>query len=474
MFQQYSQLNRYRESKIQIRVALYIRCSSDEQKKNGYTIKDQTDYGYMFAKENDLVVVGEYVDEGISATLEIHKRKALAQLIADAKAGKFDIVVFKCIDRFFRNVEEYYTAQKQLRKAGVTWLSIEESDLDPEDPEAIFKINMYLAMAEYEARKTSKRINFNNAMRIKNKQVLVGQQSVMFPWKVVGEHRNRHLAKNEDKADMLNDILNYFETHQSKSKTVAYANIKYGTTMTVDIMTRLLTNTLLYGEYRGVSDYVEPWITKERFDKIQDTLKRNARYSSKQGRTFLFTGLIKCRCCGRNLIGNCSKTIGDKAYISYRCNKFMIEKSCSNSQCIAENKIEKQLLKNLEQYITNEIIKLESIKEMPVQKSDNSIKIDELKKEMARVNNMYRKGRMPEEEYDKEYAILEAELSKIDVEEEPKERNLDGLKELLESDFRTIYDALDREHKKAFWRNTIKEFTLDENKRIVPESIIFF
>ena len=136
----YKQLKRYRDEKGRVRIAKYSRCSSDEQKKNGYTVKDQLDFIEIFARENELIVVDEYVDEGISATLEISKRKSLAQLIEDAKAGKFDIVVFKCIDRFFRSVGEYYECQKQLQKAGVTWLSIEEADLDPQDDDAAFKI----------------------------------------------------------------------------------------------------------------------------------------------------------------------------------------------------------------------------------------------------------------------------------------------------------------------------------------------
>ncbi len=474
MYAQYSQLNRYRESKIQVKIALYVRCSSDEQKKNGYTIKDQLDYGYIFAKENDLIVAGEYIDEGISATLEIHKRKALAQLIKDAKAGNFSIVVFKCIDRFFRNTEEYYVAQKQLRKAGVTWLSIEEADLDPENDDAIFKINMYLAMAEYEARKTSKRIKFNNINRIHNKQVVTGNQNFLFPWIVVGEHRNRHLARNMEKADMLYDILNYFEIHQSKSKTLAYTNLKYGTTMTINTMTNLLTDTLLYGEYKGVEEYVEPYITKERFDNIQNILKRNATYFEGTSQVYLFTGVIKCRCCGRNLIGNCNNKQNTKPTLSYRCNKYRVDKACSNHHSIAETIIEKQLLDNLDKYIENEIIKVESIEEKKNPVVDHSKKIESIKKEMERLNKMFRKGNIEEDEYDKEFAELKTELKKLEEADKPIERNLDGLKELLESDFRTLYDSLDKDHKKAFWRNTIKEFTIDENRKIVPESIIFF
>jgi hypothetical protein len=108
------------------------------------------------------------------------------------------------------------------------------------------------------------------------------------------------------------------------------------------------------------------------------------------------------------------------------------------------------------------------------QKNNNVEKVNRIKAEMDRLNMMFRKGRIDEEEYDKEYFSLDRKLKKIDVEEAPPERNLDALKGILESDYRTIYGHLTKENKKAFWRNTIKEFTIDENKKIVPESIIFF
>lgn len=474
MYAQYSQLNRYREAKVQVRAVIYSRCSSDEQKKNGYTVKDQLDYGKIFAKEHGLIVVDEYVDEGISATLEIHKRKALAQLIKDAKAKKFDIVVFKCIDRFFRNTEEYYTAQKQLRKAGVTWLSIEEADLDPEDPDAAFKINIYLAMSEYEARKTSKRLKFNNAMRIKNKQVVTGDQCFLFPWHVVGDPKSKHLERNMDKAEALYDLLEHYETFQSKRGTVIHINTKYGENITTRSIDKLLKNTLLYGEYKGVPDYVEPYITKERYDNIQEIIKRNARHSKKTDRVFLFAGIIKCRCCGRKMSGCYQGKNRITPTFSYRCNKSAMDALCENRSCTSEGKIEQQLLENLEQYITNEIVRVESIEEKKTVVTDNSKKIEAIKKEMKNLTLAFRKGRIEEDEYDKEYEELEHELKLLEPKEEPDVRDLTAIKKLLESDFRTIYDSLDKPHKKAFWRATIKEFTIDENKKVVPESIIFF
>jgi DNA invertase Pin-like site-specific DNA recombinase len=450
-----------------------VRCSSDEQKKNGYTIGDQLDLIDEFASEYELVSVGEYVDEGISATLEINKRKDLARLIEDAKAGKFDIVVFKCIDRFFRNVGEYYECQKQLRAAGVTWISIEESDLDPEDPDAAFKINIYLTMAEYEAKKTSKRIKFNNKMRIKNKQVVIGAQSFLLPWTVAGEKKNRYLIKDKQYEEMTLDLLEFYETHQSKAATLGYINIKYGLRMSMESLTRLLTDTLLYGEYKGVPDYVEPYITKERFDRIQDILKRNARYSDTPNRTFLFSGLIKCPCCGNNLAGNFTKTDGKYEVFSYRCNSHRIEKVCSFNKSTSERKIERQLLDNLEQYIGHEIIRVESMADNQPN-NDNQQKAEKIKTEMDRLNMMFRKGRIEEEEYDTEYFKLEKKLKSLDTVEAPPKKDLDAIRGILQTDYRGIYENLTKENKKAFWRSFIKEFTIDEDKKIVPESIIFF
>lgn len=472
MYGSYNQLLRYQENNRVIRIAKYGRCSSDEQKKSGYTIGDQLSLMDDFCNDYELVSVGEYVDEGVSATLEISKRKALAQMIEDAKAGKFDIIIIKCIDRFFRSVEEYYACQKQLRQAGVTWISIEEPDLDPEDPDAAFKINIYLTMAEYEAKKTSKRIRFNNKMRIKNKQVITGSRCFHFPWMVTGEPRNRHLVKNQDTAEMAMDVIEFYEKHQSKAATLGYINIKYGLKMTMTTLDRLLKDTLWYGEYKGVADYVEPYITKERFDRIQDILKRNARGSHNPNRVFMFSGLVKCPGCGRNLAGNFQVAKGYECY-NYRCNAGRTQKICTFTGGISEKKLEKQLLDKLGEYIGNEIIRVESIEE-DRPKNRNAEKVAKLKAELDRLNMMFRKGRIPEEEYDCEYMKIEKQIKKLDVEEIPPKKDLDALKGILESDYKTIYSHLTKENKKAFWRNTIKEFAIDEHKRIIPESIIFF
>ena len=140
---------------------------------------------------------------------------------------------------------------------------------------------------------------------------------------------------------------------------------------------------------------------------------------------------------------------------------------------VSEKKIEAQLLDNLGQYIGNEVIKVESIEEAH-QKSNNTAKIEKIKAEMDRLNMMFRKGRIEEEEYDTDYLKLEKKLNAIDIEETPPQRDLDALKGIMETDYRGLYSQLTKENKKAFWRRIIREFAIDEDKKIAPDSIIFF
>jgi hypothetical protein len=158
---------------------------------------------------------------------------------------------------------------------------------------------------------------------------------------------------------------------------------------------------------------------------------------------------------------------------TYRCNAARTQKICPFYKSVSERKLEKQLLENLEQYITNEIVRVETVEDNQPE-NVNAIKAGKIKTEMDRLNMMFRKGRIEEEEYDTEYYKLEKQLKKLDVAEAPPKRDLDAIKGILETDYRGIYGKLTKENKKAFWRSFIKEFSIDENKKIIPESIIFF
>ena len=95
-----------------VRVALYIRVSTDEQVREGYSLEAQKAHLLEYAKKNGYSVVGLYADEGITARKSYKKRKEFMRLISDVEAGKIDLILFIKLDRWFRSVADIIKFKK--------------------------------------------------------------------------------------------------------------------------------------------------------------------------------------------------------------------------------------------------------------------------------------------------------------------------------------------------------------------------
>ncbi len=89
-----------------IKAALYARVSSDDQAKRG-TIENQTTALRGAAPHWGMTIVDEYLDDGYSGSLPLDKRPEGLRLTEDAKAGKFDIVLFYKIDRLASSLRNF-------------------------------------------------------------------------------------------------------------------------------------------------------------------------------------------------------------------------------------------------------------------------------------------------------------------------------------------------------------------------------
>ena len=80
---------------------------------------------------------------------------------------------------------------------------------------------------------------------------------------------------------------------------------------------------------------------------------------------------------------------------------------------------------------------------------------------------------MTDAEYERDIKDLNRQLREAESHLEPTvERDLDRYKELLKSDWVTLYNALNKENKRAFWRKYIKELHIDIKGKVTD--IIFF
>lgn len=467
------------------RTAAYVRVSHQEQKLRGLSPEAQRDALRRYAEEHNLIIVEWYEDLGVSGRKLIRKRPALQQMIKDAEAGEFDRIIFIKLDRYFRSVAEYYECQKRLEAKDVLWTATEEK-YDLTTASGRYWVTQKLAMAEYEADQTGERIDLVNEYKVKTGQPLTGSQSLGLAYSIEKDENGiKKVVQDPNTKDLIYDYLNYYLLHHNKRQAYLYIKDKYDYDVSYKSLGRVLNDTKIYGYYRGNDNYCTPYISKETYDKLQEIQQKNVKQTA-ANRIYLFTGLIRCPECGGLLSGkhtSMSTTSNsyaphkiyryEKDYYSYRCNKHYVQKICDFNKQPNETKIEAYLLENLEKIVCEyiEVVKIEDAQE----KNDACVKnkIKELKGEMTRLNNMYRKNRISDDEYDKEYAELEERLKELESHLEPfEERDLTIYQDLLESGWKALYLALNKENKRAFWRKYIKNIILNHDGTV--KTVIFF
>lgn len=432
-----------------IRVVFYIRVSTEEQRLHGLSLDAQRAKLEEYANNHGFIIVDRYEDEGISGRIEVRKRPELQRMLKDAAKDKFDLIIFIKLDRYFRSVAEYHECQKILDRHNVKWSATEEKyDLTTANGRVF--INMKLTMAEYEADQTGERIRLVNEYKVKRGYALSG--AVPFGWIVKREGDHSIVIKDPEREHMVYDLLDHFELHHNVRGAIDYVQNKYGLTHTYKVLRNVLSTTFLYGFYRGNPNYCEAYISKERYDNIQRIIStRNVR-QNKGKYIYLFSGLVKCGSCGCTMAGNTNPR-PNKMYIIYRCNSFNSPKiNCPNKMYKSEMKIEDYLLKNLREKLTEYMAESE-VKERKA--APKKIDVNNIKSEIDRLNIMFQKSRISVEFYDAEYTKLEAKLKEAESIKMEPERDLQSVRDLLNSDIETIYSALDKEHKRAFWQHII-------------------
>lgn len=415
-----------------MKVFLYERVSSEEQVKHGYSLDAQEVALKEFCEKNNHIILGIYRDEGISARKPYTKRPAMVQLLNDLPTVKPDIILFTKLDRWFRNIKEYFKVQDILDKNKVYWKAVNE-EYDTSTASGRLYVNIKLSIAQDEADRTSERIKDVQAQLIAQGKVLSGSVPIGY---VI---RDKKIAFG-DNIQVTKDIIDHYMTYQSAHATARYINEKYGLSLTNVHIIRLLRSTILKGEYRFNKNYCEPLITAEKWDQLQKIVEKNIKHSPRH-RIYLFTGLIKCPYCGRRMSGLYD---GKRKY--YRCTHHYYG-TCEMPKHISEKKIENWLLDNIEEdFKVNVTMK-------PKQKKENPQKYrDRLK----RLNDMYLLGNISEKEYREKSADLQRIIANLN--KEPKK-----ITKKFTAGWKEVYDQLDDEHKRAFWRGLISEVEIDKN-----------
>ena len=138
------------------KVAGYVRVSQERAARNGYGLDAQEADIDRHAKYRGFASAEVYREEGVSGYER--ERPALDRLLADAKAGRIDVVVFPSIDRAGRSVKDVIEIDCALRRAGVDVVFVREG-IDTSTPTGEFFRNVMASLAQLEGRIIAERLS---------------------------------------------------------------------------------------------------------------------------------------------------------------------------------------------------------------------------------------------------------------------------------------------------------------------------
>lgn len=434
-----------------IRVFKYRRVSTIHQVQDGDSLQDQDDILDKYIEEHpDMICVGSFFDGGVSGRKT--ERDGFQELMEHVKNNECDLIIFTRLDRWFRNLRHSLNTNAILEQHNVHWIAVEQQYYETRTAAGRAFFANSMAFAQFLAENNAETIIEHNKAKVARGEVLTGSVGIGF---TIDE--NKHLKANED-AHIVVELFDYFEQCYSLTKTTKWLETTYNIVRDRRSIKRMLSDIKYTGRYRDNPNFCKPIISIEQFERIQPFLIHSVKCNAK--RTYIFSGLIKCKNCGRNFIG---QTTSDKyQYKIYRCYANRMKKNCDNYHLCSEMKVEKYLLKNVMIELQKYIVDYE-VNQEPV--TDNSKKIDSLNEKIKKLKILYINDLISLEELTKDKNHYESEIKKLESKKSPV-KDLSILKEFLKLDLNNIYNKLTDEEKRALWRSIIKEIIFQDKEHI--------
>ena len=428
------------------RTAAYARVSTDsEEQLTSYSA--QVDYYTNYIKSrDDWEFVSVYTDEGITGTNTKH-REGFKRMVADALAGKIDLIVTKSVSRFARNTVDSLTTVRQLKEKGVE-IYFEKENIWTLDSKGELLITIMSSLAQEESRSISENCTWGQRKRFADGKVTV-------PFKrFLGYDRgpDGNLVLNKDEAVIIRRIYSMFlqgmTPHGIAARLTADGIKSPGgkDKWNAGAVRSILTNEKYKGDALLQKSYTVDFLTKKKkvnegeipqyyvegnheaiiqpevFELVQRELARRKGSTGKPSGVHIYSSKIKC--------GQCGSWYGSKVWHSktkyrkcvWRCNrKFDNEQHCTTPH-FTETEIQAMFIVVVNQLISQKesiIAALEASLETAFDTTALEVELTEVQGEIMVVSDriqscIYENAHvaLDQKEYQKRYGTLSDRFDK--------------------------------------------------------------
>ena len=425
--------------KSRIKVAIYVRVSTQEQAKEGYSIQEQIDRLTKYCEAMGWEIVKVYTDPGFSGADT--NRPGLQSMLKVVRRGKTDKVVVYKLDRLSRSQKDTLNLiEDEFLKNGVDFVSMSEN-FDTSTPFGRAIVGILAVFAQLEREQIKERMAMGKEARAKEGKWNGGQNSPLGYDLIQGEliiNAFEALQVKEMFELASQDISSYkiADTFNEKGYNTRYGNWESQTIRRALRSKYYLGYTQYNGEWhKGTHD---PIITQELYDEVQTILDtRSEHYYNNRGHgnvNSYLGGYLYCSHCGgkySKISTKRKKAAGDGfyEYEFFCCNSRTKRNKAAVKDPNCKNKNWK--LSDLTDQVFNEIKQLaldpEYMHELKEDKSeDNRSEIiqDEIKKiddKMSKLMDLYLMDTMTKE-------VLQDKVHSLNEQKTKLETELDNIK----------------------------------------------
>ena len=501
-------------------IAIYCRVSTEEQSENGYSIDEQERLLEEWCKKMGYVIYKCYSDRGISGK-NIKDRPALKELLSDAKAGKFDMVISWKINRVSRKLEDVLKIVNLLEKNNITFKSYSEP-FETDTPAGRMQFQMMALIGEFERGTIAQNVKMGMIAKAKSGNWCGGR---VLGYDLVPnnspeeEKKGKNKLKiNEKEAEIVRFIFNEYSKGKGYKAITNQINklgykTKKGNNFSVGSIRDILTNPVYIGEIRynvrqnwsekrrrninpnpiRVKGKHEAIIDRELWDKVQLILEsKKGKPSRIYDGEYPLTGILRCPKCGAGMvISRTTNTLADgsKKRIAYYCCGNWKNKGTSvcNSNTIRVDKANEYVFKKIEELVSNEAMIKAVVKNINKERKDKvkpakrllgdiDKELEKLDKRKRKIFEAYEDDILTKEEFQTRKNELNEKIRILEEEKKPllntiseevsEEIPYEFIKDILMNFSKILNSSVSREQQKKLLHMIISEITMNESREI--------
>lgn len=398
------------ETQIKVRVAAYIRVSTNKEDQLNSFSAQYIHYKRLFEDSTYEELIDVYYDEGISGTTT-DKRDGFNRMLDDCEKGRIQRIYVKSISRFGRNTAESLTHIRYLKTLGIS-VFFEKENLDTAIEETEFRLTMMEYQAQEESISTSKNVRIGEKYRMERGDYLLKVAPFGY------ERYERTLIVNESEAVIVRRIYEDYTNGKSIRQIVNELNEENvprknpETPWKIAIITYILSNEKYIGdqmylkryrtdtfpftrvrnhgehEYYYIEESHTPIISKVMFDNAQRlrTLRVPKCVMTSSSEYSPLSGAIHCGECGKVF-----RIVNRKNSVHWACRTHQRNVADCPTMCVPDAEVVKAFINMYNKLKTNKKIVITPIINQLVtlknRISAGSIEFAELDRQIILIND---------------------------------------------------------------------------------------